>query len=100
VGLLNLLKALFRAGSPPPAPRRLDGRSKALSCETAPQQRGTVDGRLDATRGSVQQTNVKCMFHGGNRLRNSGLRHTKMNAGLGRAAVLDCGKQNVQVAKC
>jgi hypothetical protein len=30
MGLLNFLKTLFRAPTPPPGPRRLDGRSKAL----------------------------------------------------------------------
>jgi hypothetical protein len=30
MGPLDFLKALFRAPAPPPGPRRLDGRSKAL----------------------------------------------------------------------
>jgi hypothetical protein len=30
MGLLNFLKTLFRAPTPPPGPRRLDGRSKAV----------------------------------------------------------------------
>jgi hypothetical protein len=30
MGPLDFLKALFRAPTPPPGPRRLDGRSKAL----------------------------------------------------------------------
>jgi hypothetical protein len=30
MGLLDYLKAFFRTGGPPPAPRRLDGRSKIL----------------------------------------------------------------------
>ena len=30
MGLLDYLKAFFRTGAPPPAPRRLDGRSKIL----------------------------------------------------------------------
>jgi hypothetical protein len=39
------------------------------------------------------------MLDGGNRLRHGRLRHAKMYACLGHAAVLDDGKQDVQVAQ-
>jgi hypothetical protein len=41
MGLLDYLKAFVRPGAPPPAPRRLDGRSKnllAASLKTLPEE--------------------------------------------------------------
>ena len=65
---------------------------------TAPHQCQAIHRWLNAMRGPIKQANFKCMLKGGYRLRHRGLRHTKMGASLGHAAVLDDGEQDVEIA--
>jgi len=52
-----------------------------------------------APRGAVRYAHAEGVLDGSDRLRDRGLRHVEMDAGLRHAAVLRNGEENVQVAK-
>ena len=74
-------------------------RNSSNAALATPHQGNTVGGRLDSAWHAVKQGDPERMLQRGNRLRDRGLRHAEMRAGLGHAAVLDDREQDMQVTQ-